>query len=208
MLSLANKGLLVVLSGPSGVGKGTVCSFLKSMNPGINFSISATTREARAQEQNGVNYYFLSKDEFINKIDRNEFLEWAEVYGNFYGTPKAVVEEQLVQGKDVLLEIDIQGACKVKESYPEGVFIFLLPPSKEELRKRILGRAADSPETIKKRLSCVDEELAAINNYHYVVVNDRVEQAADKVTAIIKAEKCRLSRNQDMLLNRRRSIID
>ncbi|MGI6065365.1 MAG: guanylate kinase [Bacillota bacterium] len=208
MVLLGNKGLLVVLSGPSGVGKGTVCSFLKSANPDINLSISATTRKARAQEQDGVNYYFLSKEEFKEKINRGEFLEWAEVYGNFYGTPKAAVEEQLDQGKDVLLEIDIQGACKVKETYPEGIFIFLLPPSKEELTKRILGRAADSADTIKKRLSCLDEELAAIDNYQYIVVNDQVEKAADKVTAIIKAEKCRISRNKDLLTNRRRSMID
>jgi guanylate kinase len=194
LLPLQTRGLLVVLSGPSGVGKGTVCSYLKHKHPDLIYSVSATTREKRPGEVEGVNYYFMSREDFIEMREKGEFLEWAEVYGNFYGTPRKAVEKNLEQGKDVILEIDIQGAMKVKEVFPEGIFIFLLPPSKEELEKRIKGRAADTPETIKHRLSCVDRELACIINYQYVVVNGEVDTAAEQIRAIISAEKCRVDR--------------
>jgi len=194
VLPLKTRGLLVVLSGPSGVGKGTVCTYLRREHPELTYSISATTREMRPGEVDGVNYFFLSREDFIKHRDKGDFLEWAEVYGNFYGTPRAAVEEYLEQGKDVILEIDIQGAMKVKKIFPEGVFIFLLPPSKDELERRIKGRAADSAETIQHRLSCVDQELASILNYHYVVVNGLVNGAAEQIKAIITAEKCRVSR--------------
>jgi len=194
LLPLRNQGLLVVLSGPSGVGKGTVCSYLRREHPELTYSVSATTRERRPGEVDGVNYFFLSREDFIKMKENGEFLEWAEVYGNFYGTPRAYVEQNLAQGKDVILEIDIQGAMKVKEIFPEGVFIFLLPPSKSELEKRIRGRAADTPETIQRRLSCVDQELACIRNYQYVVVNGSVKCAAEEIKAIIMAEKCRVDR--------------
>lgn len=196
MLPLNNRGLLVVLSGPSGVGKGTVCSYLRrEQGAELTYSISATTREKRPGEVDGVNYFFISREDFIKMREKGEFLEWAEVYGNLYGTPRSAVEECLNRGKHVVLEIDIQGAMKVKELYPEGVFIFLLPPSKAELEKRIIGRAADSAETISHRLSCVDSELNSIINYQYVVVNGLVDQAAEQIKAIITAEKCRVSRN-------------
>lgn len=194
MLPLKTRGLLIVLSGPSGVGKGTVCSYLRREHPELTYSISATTREMRPGEVDGVNYFFLSREDFIERKEKGDFLEWAEVYGNFYGTPQAAVEEYLDQGKDVILEIDIQGAMKVKEIFPDGVFVFLLPPSKDELERRIKGRAADTAETIQHRLSCVDEELASIASYQYVVVNGLVGGAAEQIKAIIKAEKCRVSR--------------
>lgn len=208
MLPLNGRGLLVVLSGPSGVGKGTVCSFLRSEFPKLNYSISATTRKCRPGEIDGVNYYFLSREEFLARREIGEFLEWAEVYGNFYGTPRSAVEKSLSEGKDVILEIDIQGALKVKEIFPEGVFIFLLPPSKEELERRIKGRAADSAETIRRRLACVDEELASIASYQYVVVNSRIEEAAAQIMAIITAEKCRVSRNITCLNHKGGNIFD
>lgn len=195
MLPLLKRGLLVVLSGPSGVGKGTVCSYLRREHPELTYSISATTRERRPGEVDGVNYFFLSREDFIGRREKGDFLEWAEVYGNFYGTPRAAVEAYLDQGKDVILEIDIQGALKVKEIFPEGVFIFLLPPSKDELERRIKGRAADTAETIQHRLSCVDRELSSIASYQYVVVNGLVKGAAEQIKAIIMAEKCRVSRN-------------
>jgi guanylate kinase len=194
VLPLKTRGLLVVLSGPSGVGKGTVCSYLRRKHPELTYSISATTRERRPGEVDEVNYFFMSREDFVEKREKGEFLEWAEVYGNFYGTPRTYVEKNLDEGKDVILEIDIQGAMKVKELFPEGVFIFLLPPSKEELEKRIKGRATDSPEIIKHRLSCVDQELACISNYQYVVVNGEVNKAAEEIKAIITAEKCRVER--------------
>lgn len=201
MYSLSKKGLLIVLSGPSGVGKGTVCSFLRQHCPNLLYSISATTRAARKGEVNGVNYYFLSKEDFLQRREQGEFLEWAEVYGNFYGTPRAAVEKSLSIGNDLILEIDIQGARQVKSVFPEGVFIFLLPPSKAELKKRIQGRATDSEEVIAKRLSCVDQELTSIMNYDYVVINDQVEKAAAQINAIITAEKCRVPRNLNVLKN-------
>lgn len=208
MFSLNSRGLLIVLSGPSGVGKGTVCSYLRSEHSELIYSISATTREKRPGETDGVNYFFLSREDFIKRRDQGGFLEWAEVYGNFYGTPRSTVEEYLDQGKDVILEIDIQGAMQVKEIFPEGVFVFLVPPSKTELERRIKGRAADSEETIQHRLSCVDQELAAIVNYHYVIENSMVDGAAEQLTAIIKAEKCRVSRIQACLIQKGGDIFD
>ncbi|MEL7568006.1 MAG: guanylate kinase [Dehalobacterium sp.] len=208
MLPLKTRGLLVVLSGPSGVGKGTVCTYLRREHPELTYSISATTRERRPGEVDGVNYFFLSREDFIKQRDKGDFLEWAEVYGNFYGTPRAAVEEYLDQGKDVILEIDIQGAMKVKEIFPEGVFIFLLPPSKDELERRIKGRAADSAKTIQHRLSCVDQELASIVNYQYVVVNGLVNGAAEQIKAIIMAEKCRVSRLEACLNQEGGDIFD
>ena len=195
MLPIKKQGLLIVLSGPSGVGKGTVCSYLKTEYPDIYYSVSATTRQARNGEKEGVNYFFLSEAEFIARRDRGDFLEWAQVYGHYYGTPRSVVEDQLALGKDVILEIDIQGAKKVKRCFPQGVFIFLMPPSQEELEKRIVGRATDSAETIRRRLDCVESELLEIKTYDYAVTNDQVLNAVDKITAIMTAEKCRVSRN-------------
>jgi len=195
VLPVNKRGLLVVISGPSGVGKGTVCSYLKAEYPDIYYSVSATTRQPRTGEKEGVNYYFLSQEEFFRRREEDDFLEWAEVYGNYYGTPRSVVEEQLALGRDVILEIDIQGAKKVKSGFPHGVFIFLLPPSRAELEKRIVGRATDSLETIRHRLACVDGELMETRAYDYAVVNDRVADAAQKISAILMAEKCRVSRN-------------
>ncbi len=140
-----NKGVLIVISGPSGAGKGTICKALLEKHKDIHLSVSATTRNPRQGEVHGINYYFLNKDEFLKKVEEDDFLEWAEVYGNCYGTPKSNVQELLDSGKDVILEIDIQGALKVKENTEEGVFIFILPPSMEELKpiKRIIQEARD-----------------------------------------------------------------
>lgn len=191
---MVNKGLLILLSGPSGVGKGTLCTYLRSELENLAYSVSATTRKARHGEVDGVNYYFLSHEEFLTRRDNEDFLEWAEVYGNYYGTPKATVEQNLTQGKDVILEIDIQGALRVKELYPEAVCIFIMPPSKSELEKRIKGRGTDSEEVIAKRLCCVEKELNSAIKYDYLVVNDVIEKAGIKVRAIITSEKCRVDR--------------
>lgn len=187
-------GLLVVLSGPSGVGKGTVCSYLRKEYKNIAYSVSATTREMRPGEIHGVNYFFLSQQEFLQKRDAEEFVEWAEVYGNYYGTPRTAVNENIAAGLDVILEIDTQGAMNVKKLYPNGVFIFLLPPSREELEKRIRSRATDTAAAISHRLACVERELEQIKEYQYVVVNDTITTAAHKIASIIQAEKCRVSR--------------
>lgn len=198
---MPQQGVLIVLSGPSGTGKGTICKELLRSHPNLHYSVSATTRTPREGEANGVNYWFIAKDRFQEMVDNDQLLEWAEVYGNFYGTPRRYVQEQLDCGKDVVLEIDIQGAMQIKEKFPQGVFIYIVPPSLEELADRIYKRGTDSLETIKKRLSCASTELASAYNYHYVVINDSVEAAVDKVSAILTAEKCRVERNTLLIKN-------
>lgn len=191
--------LLVVLSGPSGAGKGTLCRALLLAMPGLRYSVSATTRPPRPGEVEGENYFFVRPDRFREMREAGEFLEWAEVYGHCYGTPRRAVEEMLARGEDVILEIDIQGALQVKRIFPQGVYIFVAPPSLEELARRITGRGADSPEAIARRLASAGEELTHVSQYDYVVVNDRVEDAVAKLRAIIVAEKCRSFRLQHLL---------
>jgi len=188
------KGLLIVLSGPSGVGKGTVCQALRSRMPELVYSVSATTRAPRVGERDGVNYFFKTKEEFEAMIARDELLEWAEYVGNYYGTPRKFVEETLAGGRDIILEIDVQGALQVKRRFPEGIFIFLLPPTLDELRNRIEHRGTESAETIRSRLEAAVEELKLIEHYDYAVVNDRIEAAAGRIEAILTAEHCRRDR--------------
>lgn len=200
------KGLLIVISGPSGTGKGTVCKeLLKSNN--FWFSVSSTTRNPREGEVHGENYYFMNKKEFENKIKENDFLEYAEVYGNYYGTPKSKVIEMLDKGKDVILEIDIQGALKVKENYKEGVFIFILPPSMEELKNRIIKRGTETEESLMTRFKSAYKEINYVSKYNYAVVNDKVHDAAEKIQSIIVAEKCRVDRIKDSILLSKEGII-
>lgn len=196
---MAQQGILIVISGPSGTGKGTICRELLRSNPQLKYSISATTRQARDGEVDGVNYLFVAKDQFQNMIENDDLLEWAEVYGNFYGTPRHYVLEQLEKGYDVVLEIDTQGAMKVKEKFPEGIYIYIIPPSLDELADRIHKRGTDSLEVIQKRLQSVSAELTQAQNYHYIVVNDQVAEAVRKVETIIAAEKLRAERNTDLI---------
>lgn len=174
------RGILIVISGPSGAGKGTICKELLEKHDDLFLSISATTRDPRVGEINGINYYFLTKDEFKEKIYKNDFLEWAEVYGSYYGTPKSSVEKMLNEGKNVILEIDIQGALKVKENCEEGVFIFILPPSMEELKQRIINRGSETPESLMRRFTSAYQEINYISKYNYGVINDKVEDAVKK----------------------------
>ena len=192
---MANQGILIVLSGPSGAGKGTICQELLRSYPELNYSISATTRAPRIGEQNGVNYWFISRAEFQRMIENDQLLEWAEVYGNFYGTPYHHIAELLNSGKDVVLEIDTQGATQIKKKFPQGVCIYIAPPSLDELAKRIYKRGTDSLENIKTRLSSANVELKYVHNYDYVIVNDEVKNATAKIIAIIIAEKCQVVRN-------------
>lgn len=189
-------GKLIIISGPSGVGKGTVCNELRLYKPNLKYSISATTRLARTGETHGVNYYFLTMDKFKEMVQQNLFLEYAQVYGNYYGTPRENVEELLDAGYDVILEIDIQGAFQVKEKFPQGVFIFIMPPSIDELRNRIVSRGTESEESLANRLGSVESEIKCVDKYDYLVVNDDLDRCVREIEAIITAEQCRVQRNK------------
>ena len=183
-----------MLSGPSGVGKGAVCRELLAKNPRLNLSVSVTTRQARPGEVEGRSYYFRTRAEFETMVQDGLLLEWAKVYDHYYGTPRLPVEEILAGGGDVLLEIDIQGALKVREALPESILIFIAPPSEEAIRERLAGRGSESPGTIARRMGCLGEEMRFLPRYDYAVVNDTVTKAARTVGAIISAERVRAAR--------------
>lgn len=201
MLKTKKQGLLVVLSGPSGCGKNTIINKVMENNKNIWLSISCTSRAPRGEEKNGVNYYFLSRDEFEHEIENDEFLEYAEYSKNYYGTPKKYIKEHLDKGEDVILEIEIQGALKVKEKNKEAVFIFILPPSMQELKRRLEARKTEDQEKIDMRFKRAYEEINEVSKYNYVVVNDEVDLAASKVQAILDAERCRVDRIEEVYLN-------
>jgi guanylate kinase len=187
--------LLIVMSGPSGVGKGTVRKALFS-RPDIelHYSVSVTTRKPREGEVEGVDYFFRTREQFEQMIRENKLLEWAEYVGNYYGTPIDYVEKTLAEGKDVFLEIEVQGAMKVRQAFPEALFIFLAPPSLSELEKRIIGRGTESKDLIENRLQAAKEELEMMDAYDYVVENDEIELACERIKAIVMAEHCRRER--------------
>jgi len=187
-------GLLIVISGPSGVGKGTICREYMKKYSDIGYSVSATTRKPRPQEVHGRDYFFLSNEEFLDLVERDALLEWAQVYDNYYGTPVAYVEELLRQGRDCILEIDIQGARQVREKKPDALYIFIMPPSKEELIRRITLRGTENRAEIEKRMSKVDYEMAQSPNYDYVVINDSVFEAVEKIREIIVARRCKTNK--------------
>lgn len=190
-----SKGLLIVISGPSGAGKGTLCrELLRKYNDNLELSVSATTRKPREGEFEGVNYFFTEKDEFIAMAQNGEFIEYAKVHGNYYGTPRKYVMDKLAQGNNVILEIDVQGGMKVKHEFPEAVFIFIMPPSFEELKKRIIGRGTESEQDICKRMKNAHTEVSYAHNYDYLVVNDDLKDAVEKIYCILTAEKCRINR--------------
>lgn len=185
------RGQLIVLSGPSGVGKSTVISELLSIRKDIHFSVSFTTRAPRAGDEQGVSYNFVERVEFERMIAAGELLEYAEYVGNYYGTSLKIIQEKLEQGIDVLLDIEVQGAAKVREKCPDAVLIFIIPPSFEELSRRLHGRNTDGEDTIAFRLRQAREEYKEIKNYDYLVVNDKVPQVAAEIMAILLAEDCR-----------------
>lgn len=194
-----NRGLLVVLSGPSGSGKGTVLKQAMQKNEQLELSVSVTTRAPRAGEIDGVNYYFLTPEAFQNLLAEDGLLEWAEFCGNFYGTPREKIEQRLNEGKDVVLEIEVQGAMKVRAAFPDAVLIFNLPPSLEELKNRLTGRQTEPPEVVEKRLNTAVWEISQAENYGYVIVNDNVEDAANAFLSILSSEKCKTARNKALL---------
>lgn len=186
------KGQLFVISGPSGTGKGTICrELVKDSN--VVFSVSMTTRKRREGEIDGVHYYFVTPERFQEAIDNQELLEYAVNFDNCYGTPKKFVIDAVEEGKDVLLDIDIRGALEIRFNYPQGIFIFILPPSMTELRKRITGRGSEEPEVINVRLAGALMEVTYIDKYDYCVVNDQLEEAVNRVQAIMVAEHSRVS---------------
>ena len=193
------KGTLLVLSGPSGSGKGTLVKEYTDKNEDVFVSISATTRSPREGERYGVNYFYMTVEEFENKIKENGFLEHAQFCGNYYGTPRASVEQKLSEGCDVILEIDVQGALQVKENCPDAVLVFTAPPSYEILRQRLIGRGTESMEVIEKRLAAASDELMCANKYDYVIINDDINTAVEELEAIFKAEKCKLENNIEFI---------
>lgn len=196
---MKEKGLLLVVSGPSGAGKGTICKALAEKNDSVFVSISATTRNPRHGEVDGVSYYFKTEQEFKSMIENDELFEWAAFCNHYYGTPKENVFKMLNEGKNVILEIDVQGALKVRSKYPDGVYVFILPPSMEELKSRIINRGTESQEVINARLNTARLEFTHINKYNYIIVNDKVEHAVRDLEAIIIAEKSRVERNQQII---------
>ncbi|PKR87003.1 guanylate kinase [Heyndrickxia camelliae] len=192
---MKEKGLLIVLSGPSGVGKGTVRKAIFSQgNTQFEYSISMTTRKPREGEVNGVDYFFKTREEFEELIAQDKLLEYAEYVGNYYGTPVDYVKETLEAGKDVFLEIEVQGAKQVRDKFPDGLFIFLAPPSLNELQSRIVTRGTETDELIQNRMKEARKEIELMSLYDYVVENDEVEAACNRIKAIVQAEHCRTTR--------------
>lgn len=201
------KGNLVVISGPSGTGKGTIIKEVMNLNKDIWYSVSSTSRDIRVGEKEGVNYYYLKREEFEKKIKDNYFLEYTEYNGNYYGTPKEYIIDKLNDGKDVILEIEINGALKIKELIPDAIFIFILPPSLEELKQRLEKRGTETKEIIFERFKSAYKEINEITKYNYVVVNDNLEEAIEKVGSIFKSERCRVDRIEEIYISNEEELI-
>lgn len=194
------KGLLLVVSGPAGVGKGTINLSLISRNSDIRMSVSATTRAPRPGEIDGVHYFFKSEEEFQKMIESGAFLEYMRVFNtHYYGTPKSFVEQELSEGRSVILEIDVQGAMRVKAAYPDAVLIFIAPPSMSELKSRLIHRGTESSEAIERRFETAYQEMELVDRYDYVVVNDILDLAIARTEDIIVAERCKVSRNGELI---------
>ncbi len=191
---MSKKGLLFIISGPAGSGKGTIVSRVRELAQ-FDFSVSATTRSPRPGEEHGVHYYFIDKAEFEKKIENGEMLEHAQYVGNYYGTPKKPVEDTLAAGRNIVLDIEVQGALQVKEKMPDAVMIYILPPDYETLLSRIRGRGTETEEVIQKRMTQAKTEIESFPKYDYVVVNDTIEEAAADILSILRTENMRTSRN-------------
>ena len=182
---MLRKGHLFIISGPSGAGKSTVLSVILEKRPEFRYSISYTTRLPRGDEQEGVDYYFIPRASFLDKIDSGELAEWAEVHGHLYGSSAKFLDDSIAAGHDVLLDIDVEGARKLHAKYPEAILVFISPPSVEELKKRLAKRGTDSPGVVERRLKNAEAEMAAVHHYHHVIVNDDIAETVSKLEAII-----------------------
>ena len=196
-----SRGSLIVISGPSGAGKGTVIKEFLNIHENAWLSISCTSRAPRPGDKEGETYYFLSKEEFEEMIRNNEFLEYAEYNGAYYGTPKKYIDDRLNSGIDVILEIEVQGALKVRELFPEAICIFILPPSMSELRRRLICRGTETKDKVLSRFKKAYQEINEVKDYNYVVVNDTVENAVQKITSILIASKCSVDRIENIYLD-------
>ena len=192
------KGLLFVISAPSGTGKSTLCRELVKAFPELSYSVSMTTREPRKGEKDGLDYYFIRRAKFEEIVKQGGFLEHAEVFANLYGTPKAPIEAALAAGKDVLMDVDVQGAMAIKKM-PDAVFIFLLPPSMSVLEQRLMQRKTDTEAQIKKRIAMARQEISHVHSYDYAICNDDLSQSISQLKAIVRAERCKTARNQEVL---------
>lgn len=195
---MSRKGLLIVVSGPSGAGKGTVLNKLRQCDSNIRFSVSATTRQPREGEVEGENYFFKTVDEFESMIGNDELVEWVQYCNNYYGTPKKSIDDSISQGIDIILEIEVQGALNIKNIYPDSVLVFIMPPSFEELKKRIQGRGTEKPEVIRERMDKASRELLQVDKYDYIVINNTVENTVEDIKCIVRSEKLRYIRNTDI----------
>ena len=208
MIKTKNQGLLIVVSGPSGCGKSTLDQLLIKKRKNIAMSISDTTRKIRGEEKNGVDYNFISKEEFLNNIENNKYLEYANVYADtYYGTPEEFVNKKLNDGIDVILEIDIEGARKVNEKRKDAIFIFIMPPSMKELKSRLISRKTETKEQVVERFKTAYKEINEVSKYNYVVVNDDLEESLNKMDAIITCEKCRVDRIEELDVGNKEEII-
>ena len=207
MIKQKKQGQLIVISGPSGTGKDTIVEKVLKKDKNTWLSVSATSRKIRKGEKEGVNYFYLTKEEFEERIEGGYFLEYATYADNYYGTPREEIIKKLDQGIDVILVIEIEGAKKIKELVPEALFIFIMPPSEKILLKRLSGRQTEDKEKIIKRFNLAYQEMNEVTKYNYVVVNDDLDEAVSKVLAIMKAEKCRVDRIEEMLVSNKEELI-
>ena len=196
---MKHKGLLLVISGFAGTGKGTIVSMLRERYGNYALSVSATTRAPRNGEVDGVHYFFKTKEEFLQMIVEDELFEYAQYVDNYYGTPKKYVQEQMDAGKDVILEIEMQGALKIKEQFPDVVLLFVVPPDADTLEARLLGRGTETPEVVKKRLGRAVEESDYMERYDYLIVNDDLDECVERVHAVIQSEHLRTKRNLEFM---------
>lgn len=196
---MAEKGMLIIVSAPSGTGKGAIIEGLAKQDPNIIHSVSATTREPRKGEKDGKSYFFVTTDKFRSMIEKKELLEWDEYCGNFYGTPKKFILDSMEKGQDVILDITVAGAVDIKKEFPEAIMIFVLPPSLEELRKRIGNRGTEDEQSISKRMKSAYSEIRQVENYEYVLINDELGKAISEAGTIIAAERMKYKRNLSII---------